>query len=149
MVRILSEEKAAEFIAKNFKKGDILRWESFKGAKQIKDRFFILLTPYNGENFLAVTANSHTNLYLDIDGKRSQREFVFVEKGRCDNFAKDTILDLNWIEEFNVQEMAKLFGEGITRQGQLSEDLLKEIDARVQTSRHISKIRRDRILSQG
>ncbi|MDE1975294.1 MAG: hypothetical protein KGI49_02170 [Patescibacteria group bacterium] len=143
----LPDKLSEEHIRTQFKRGDILKWESFKGKKETKDRFFILLTsPAGDPDILAVTATKRVELYADDGGKRRFRDFILVKKGSCKVFDRDTVIDLNWIEHFTIAEVSKLLGAGIVRAGALPVDFLGELDTKISKSSLISSDYKKRIL---
>lgn len=131
-------------IKTSFAKGDILYWENYEGAEETKNRYFILLTSCIEKMFLAANATSQIKFYND-GRKRNDRDFILVESGES-TFPKDTIIDLNWIENFSVKDMAKILGSGISKQGCLSDEYVKSINQRVSESKAITKIRKQKIL---
>jgi hypothetical protein len=144
----LPDKLSSEHIRSEFKEGDILKWESFHGKKETKDRFFVLLTPASAseEAILAVTATTKVELYSDNVGKRKFRDYIFLKKGECEVFEKDTVIDLNWIESFSVQEMAKILGAGLKRSGCLSVLLIEKLNQKIKNSKLISIDYKKRIL---
>jgi hypothetical protein len=144
----LPDKLSREHIISEFKKGDILRWESFHGKKEIKDRFFVLLTPASPSEgtILAVTATTKVELYADDGGKRKFRDYILLKKGECEIFDKDTVIDLNWIEHFSVEEMAKILGQGLKRAGCLSALLTEKLEQKIKDSKLISIDYKKRIL---
>ncbi|MBU6231753.1 MAG: hypothetical protein KGI45_02930 [Patescibacteria group bacterium] len=143
----LPPELSEEHVRTQFKKGDILRWESYPGKIEVKDRFFVLLTSCSeSDDVLAVTATKKVSLYMDADGKRKFRDFLFVPAGDSQCFEKDTVIDLNWIEKFTIAEIIKLLGAGIRRVGSLSAEQLIKLDERVSASKLIAEDIKTKIL---
>ena len=144
----LPDKLSSEHIRSEFKKGDILKWESFHGKKEIKDRFFVLLTPASAseEIILAVTATTKVELYTDDGGKRKFRDYILLKKGECEVFEKDTVIDLNWIEHFSVEEMAKILGAGLKRSGCLPVLLIEKLNQKINDSKLVSMEYKRRIL---
>jgi len=144
----LPDKLSLEHIRSEFKKGDILRWESFHGKKETKDRFFVLLTtaPSSDQTILAVTATTRIELYDDKEGKRKFRDYILLKKGECDVFGRDTVIDLNWVESFSVEEMAKILGEGLKKAGFLSVVHIKKLEEKIKDSKLISVEYKRRIL---
>ena len=73
MIRVLNDEQSASFIEQNFKKGDILKWESYEGKKETEDAF------------LAITATSHECKEFDRD---TVLDFNWIESFSLSDMAK-------------------------------------------------------------
>ena len=121
-------------------KGDVLFWESFRGKKQTKDSYFVVLSRCINDRFIVVRATSKKELYTGTLAKRLSHDIALIKKGETKIFPKDTILDLNWLHHFTVEELAQLIGgTTLKKKGRLPECLIDKINETVKSSVTVSK----------
>jgi len=134
----LPERLAEDFIKKHLAKGDVLFWENYKfksGRK--KTSRFIILTECKNDSFLALRATHRIELYEKPSS--FYREFIKLSANEESLFPKPTILDLNQIFLFKVDEMKQLFGEQIKRPNHISNAVLNKLEDLVANSKILRK----------
>lgn len=139
MIQLLPADLAEKHLRSHLCKGDVLFWESFRGKKRTKDSYFVVLSRCINDQFIVARTTSKKELYTGTIAKRLSHDIVFIKKNETKIFPKDTLLDLNWLDFFTIEELARLIGGNLKKKGRLSENLIKRIDEAVQTAVTVSE----------
>ncbi len=143
---IFPKELTKKHLRTFYQKGDVLFWENFPGEKRSRDSHFVLLTNCINDKFIVVRATAQTHYYSGPSARRIAHEVVFIKSGETSIFSEDTILDLNWMDTFSIEELYKMLGSNIKKRGMLSSDIIKRIDDSVLIATTVSSRNKKLIL---
>lgn len=143
----IPDELAEKHLREQICKGDVLFWKDYPGKEQNRDSHFIILTKCIGDEFLYIRATARVHLYQGPLAIRAQVDTLFLKKGSCKIFPKDTVLDFKWIGSFNIQQLRKLLGANLKTEGKLEKGIIEQIELVITKAKTISQKYKDLILN--
>jgi len=127
--------------AQKISKGAVILWEKFEffASGEQKDSRFLILSDCHPQykSFLAIRATTKTGFYEKPSGMI--REFIIIPGKREKPLPEKSVIDLARIVTLDWTVIGPILGDKIKEIGSVSDELIKDIDRLVASSKTIRR----------